>query len=203
MDVIIKTIKMKKLIFISIFLANLFVTAQTKNELFEITAKETCECINEVDLKTLSRKQIKSRLGICMLNSYGVRKDKFIQFGVNFNIDSAKNIGEEVGIKMATICPEVFTSFIEEKETEEQYSSIAGLYKKISGNDINYIHIIDENGKNQKFMWFGNFKGSNRFIEKRDSINKVIVYYKNTEYYVPKMKEYFTVKEITEIVYND
>ena len=298
---------MKKLLSIFIFLIVLLVNAQTKEELFELTAQETCDCMNEVSIKELSKNEMHSRLGICMINSYNTRKDKFLKFEVSFSSENAKSIGDEVGIKMAAICPEVFLHFIEEEtkqaneevsneiaikdevdesnedeevtevnveeassevkideskeeevtevnidersnetvieaklaqvNTEEKFSKIienqtddsidavekeelnpienesivdtrsakqenlpiTGLFIRISGEELSFIHILDQNDKYQKFMWLSNFKGSNHFIENVATIQNVQVYYRNIEYFVPNMKEYYTVREVVEI----
>ena len=191
---------MKKIIFISIFLISIISHSQTKEELLDLVANETCECINMDELDNLSNAELEMKLGLCMMESYSKRSEKFKDFGIgNGSVESAEELGELVGMKMAFICPKVFSSFIENEDLEELEKSHTGIIKSISGNDFNYVYLEDENNKTHKFLWLRNFEGSSGLMINSKIKSKVVVYYINIECFIPKMNDYYSLKEITKI----
>ncbi len=201
---------MIKEIILSIFILNFTILfAQTEEEAYEILANETCECINKIGLNK-DKTEIQRNLGICMLNSFEKNKEKFEKENLNLKMNdyqSGKALGEKVGVKMAVICPEVFMAFMDEDTVDEyndsttKFTSILGVIKSISDGDVSYITIIDSDNKKQKFIWLRNFEGSDKIIENEKAVigKKVKIEFVNTECYIPKMKEYYMLKEIVKM----
>lgn len=194
---------MKSIYFIALFLITITVNAQTKEELFESFANETCECILEEKLDSMTKDEVKRALGLCMLDGYEKEKEKFLNYGVKFDsYESGIKLGKLVGVEMALICPEVFKVFIDDKdaaEEEEPIKFFTGTIKSISGDDFNYVYLEDENNKTHKFLWLRNFEGSSRLMENSKLKSKVIIYFENIECFIPKMNDYYSLKEITKI----
>ena len=197
---------MKKVIVIIVLIFGFLSHAQTKDELLSIMANETCECINK-EGDNLSKEEIQMKLGVCMLKSYNKRKDKFIAAGVKFDsYESGRKLGEQVGYKMAEICPEVFMSFVDDATTQsttktESVTSINGNIESITGDDFSFVNLKDENGKTHQFLWLRNFEGSAELMENPKLKTKVIIHYESIECYVPKMNDYYSFNEITKIEY--
>lgn len=196
---------MKKIIIIIVFIFGIYSSAQTKDELISIMANETCECINK-EGDNLSKQEIQTKLGVCMLKGYNKRKEKYIAVGIKFDsYESGRKLGEQVGYKMAKICPEVFQSFVDEavntksSNVTKSVTSISGNIESITGDDFSFVYLKDENGKTHKFLWLRNFEGSAKLMENSKLKSKVIIHYKNIECYIPKMNDYYSLKEITKI----
>ncbi len=200
---------LKKITLLIVILNFTSLSAQTEEEAYEILATETCECINKKGLDK-TKEEIKTNLGICMLNSLGKNKAKFEKANLHFKMNdyqSGRALGEKVGVQMAVICPEVFMTFIDEATTDRHDDSavkltiVSGVIKSISDGDISYITIIDSNNKKQRFIWLRNFEGSDKIIENEKAVigRKVKIEFVNTECYIPKMKEYYMQKEIVKM----
>ncbi len=202
---------LKKIILLTVILNFTSLFAQTEDEAYVILANETCECISKKGLD-MTKDQIKANLGICMLSSLGRNKEKFEKANLHISMndyESGRALGEKVGVKMAVICPEVFMTFMDE-ETEGEYddddtatksTTISGVIKSISDGDVSYIAIFDLNNKVQQFIWLRNFEGSDKIIENEKAVigKKVKIEFVNTECYIPKMKEYYMLKEIVKM----
>lgn len=194
---------MKEVILIIALTFGLFSNAQTKDELIAIMSNETCECVNKKG-DNLSKEEVQTQLGVCMLKSYNMRRQKFLDAGIMFDsYESGRKLGEQVGFKMAKICPEIFHHFINKKTEKltknETTNSTTGHITSITGDDFSFVNLKDENGKTHKFLWLRNFEGSAKLMENSKLKSKVIIHYKNIECYIPKMNDYYSLKEITKI----
>ena len=114
-------------------------------------------------------------------------------------------LGEAVGIKMAAICPKIFSYLIEEKRAKEEQLEIIGKLKSIIEGDFNYVIVKDNNGREQKLIWLRYFKGSDDLIENMGKLagKKVRIVYADLECYSPKAKSYVKQKEIIELIFEE
>lgn len=197
---------MKKIIIVLLLITFNSSFSQTKkDDLLVKVAEKTCECIDgNLDGKSVNELQL--FFGLCIMKSYNPFKEEFKKIDATYNYESYEELGEEVGIKLIEICPDNFSQIFENEDfiesiydDNEKPNTLSGKFLSISGEEFNYINIKDENGKKQRFLWLKNFEGSERFINKPKSIKKIKVYYQNSECYIPKMKAYFMIKEVTKI----
>lgn len=202
-----KQINMKNLIIGTLLLLPLLTMAQ--ETIFERAARETCEYINGEEFKNTSSEELTTKLGVFIIKFYGDNKEEFKKEGYELDFskgrDAGVEFGEKVGIEMVSYCPEALIKLSEseafdDEEADEFY--ITGELNKIEGDEFSTIVILDSDNKRQKFLWLGNFEGSEKLID-YESIKgmSVKVTYKNTECYSPKLKEYIIRKEIVEIEY--
>ena len=199
-------------------LTPLLLVAQTDKQ-YEQLAQATCACASKKDLKGMSKSAVSMELGMCMLSSLEVLPEKDRK---NFDFtDPAKGkaIGEKIGMKMATFCPKtimtVASSMSEEtnsdSSTPPQMSknqdmppppvSVEGKIKEVIEGDFVTLVLVETNGREHKLIWEKKFMGDDPFVANPQNLkNKdVAVKYYMSERYLPKMREYFSLKHISEL----
>lgn len=209
---------MKKIITLCILCMTIMVSAQskdTKEQLLEDVTKDTCECISGKNIEGLTPKELEMQLGLCLINSFGKFKsriDKHMNVSLD-NPDSLEKFGQEVGLKMLTVCPDTFMSFaqdmIEEELNDDSYTikEVPSNLKVVSGNVVelkkDQFNILSFKGTNKrmyKLLWMEYFEGQELLSEFKKLKNKEIkVSFENKEMYDPKLKDYRTYKVLRKI----
>ena len=197
----------KKILLLGVVLFTLILSAQEAT--LDKIAKETCEYLNEVDFKSLSKKDLEIKLGIQIIKLYSKYekelKSEGLEFELNEDQKGIESYAEKVAFSMIKFCPEVLAAFADDGEDEmEEVESILyleGEIKKISGEELYVIEIKDISGKTQKFLWLNNFEGSDELIEldKKVKGKKVKIFYEDVEYFSPKLKEYIVRKKVSKV----
>lgn len=186
--------------------ASKYVNAQ--ESALEKLGKETCEYFsaNTEEISKLSSEEKTAKLGLQMLALYGKYEKELNKEGIKVdfgNQKSAEKLGEQIGLKMAKYCPEILVTLFGEMTEEEEGDefSIKGVLKKVEGDELSILVIKDNNSKTQKFVWLDNFEGSDDLIENLGDLEnkKVEVFYKNLEFFSPKLKEYIVRKKISKL----
>jgi hypothetical protein len=188
--------------------------AQEKEDVLDIVAKKTCEYLNSEEVKDLKGDELAMKMGLKMFALYGEYKKELNKAGVTFDpndaAESGRKLGERIGMVMVKFCPDALMALAGgdkglvdiDEEPKEEFKSIEGTIKSVDGDDIVTLAIKDVYGKTQKFIWLSNFKGSDRLIEATKVKGIYVkVFYKDIEVYSPKLKEYVTRKQITQIEY--
>ncbi len=188
----------KTLITILLFPIATLVAAQ---DVYVKIAEETCACISKNDLSKSSKQEIEIQLGLCMLESANNNK---LEVDMKDNAQMTK-LGEAVGLKMAAICPKIFTYLIEAKKVKEEQLEIVGKLKSIIEGDFNYVVVKDDAGREQKLIWLRYFKGSDDLMDNVGKLagKKVRIKYADLECYSPKAKSYVKYKEIVELMFEE
>jgi hypothetical protein len=187
-----------KFIFSVVFL--FFYVFSSAQDAFDKMAQETCACINKLDLPKLTKDEVETKLGLCMMEAASNQK---------YDIDitdpeAGRKFGEKVGAKMATICPKVFIYLLDEDRTPaEPAKKIEGTIKKIVEGEFNYLLVKDSNGREVKFIWLRYFKGSEELLENVSKLEgkRVTIAFEEVECYSPQAKSYLVMKEIRELVF--
>ena len=122
-----------------------------------------------------------------------------------------EKLGENVGLQMAFICPEVFLLLTEEEgsttkkasKTEVASKTKSGIIEGFDGKEVKYLLVKDDNGRINKFLWLRSFSGDADLIKMgRDALGeKVKVTYEEIEIYNPELGEYIKRKEIRSITF--
>ena len=193
----------------------LVVSAQSKDpkeQLLEDVTKDTCECISEKNIEGITPKELEEQLGLCLINSFGKFKkriDKHMDVSLD-NPDSLEKFGQEVGLKMLTVCPDTFMSFAQdilEEELEAEVvevpsktDSVTGKVQKLTKDQFNMITFKGINKRTYKLLWLEYFEGQELLNDlKKLKKNQVKVTFENVEMYDPKMEDYRTYKVIRKI----
>ncbi len=171
-------------------------------------ARAACSCLESKNLSD-DYEKLKIEAGMCILTYYQQHSDAVNEyFGIDeFNGDTGRKIGEKLGVKMVTICPDLVVKLGQSKiaadEGEEGPSTytINGKVVKMEGQDLITYHVKADDGKTYKVLWYRNFPGSEELVEDPKSIvgKKVNVTVEDVECYIPKAKGYYSVKEIRKI----
>lgn len=201
---------MKK-VFLSIILLSTFHTGYSQDALTVVT-KEVCSCTEgkKETLKTATPDGLKMQLGLCILTSYTAHKTEIVaQYGEVMEKDGAmEKLGEDIGMKMVTICPDVLMSIaaiggFDEDEvatpvTEEK--KIEGEISEIKTEQFVTIQVKDKNARAHNFLFLDYFETASLYTNgeiKKGS--KIIVTYSEYEMFDAKEKEFRYYKVITQL----
>lgn len=165
-------------------------------DVHKIVANETCACLQQKDISKLkNRTEVEMAMGFCMLESAG-RQNLDIDLS---DQEAMRKFGEKVGVQMALICPEVFSSFF--KDGQDEPALLSGQVKSVDVGEFVYINFKEDGGKEHRLIWTRYFPGSDDFMDNPKKLvgKKVNVAFAGAEFYSPKSKAYFIAKEITEL----
>ena len=207
-----KTIKIALVLLIGF---HLNAQKKSKEEVLDLMAEDTCECISKKKLKvsdSMEEKEI--ALGLCLFSSFNEHKSKS-KYYKKKSLDDIEEIGEEVGMVMAGKCADDFLSIFSSEELVEIVSDddedTIGV-KNSNGDDlfievelvsmnndaISYIETKDDFDKNHIFLITEEFEGYE--LLKKSSFGKSFsITYKEVEFFDLSEKQYITKKVITNL----
>jgi hypothetical protein len=185
----------------------LFVTASlSAQEYLEKIANETCSCSKSVP-DSLETRRLYLELGSCMLKAAGpykkqLKKDHAIDLDDIEN--GPMNLGKVVGLKMATICPDMLMKFGNKKKEGEktpEYESFQGRVTKIEKDFFVIFSINDNAGKSLKFYWLTNTESNIELVNKYEQLfdKDVKVKYHVMNLFDPKINDYRNFNVIDKI----
>ena len=182
----------------------LFVSAANAQDVLDIMAKETCDCIvaKNLDIKNLSSEKLQTEFGICALQSYGKHKEAYDKVSPSDigNTDSMHKLGENLAIKMLGLCPDVIMGLAKDSETETPVASpsIEGTIIEFVTEQFVTIKVKDKNQRLHNFIILDYFDTASLYtdglIKKKDNI---IVSYSEIELYDAKTKEFRYYKVVS------
>lgn len=197
---------MKKIVF-AIALSLFFLDAKSQ-DIVDVIAKEVCSCVNEKkeSFSGANAEKIQMQLGLCIISSASKHeKEVTAKYGNAMQADGMmEKLGEDVGIKMAGICPDVFMLFAdmefdeESTETEEApVLTMEGKIVEIKPEQFLTIIVKDSSGRTHTLLMLTFFETSNLLIENKLKKNdKVSIEYWEQEFYDPKAKDFRYYKGI-------
>lgn len=194
-----KIYKMKK---IAIIIFSIFGLTAYSQDVYEIMAKETCDCITKknIDLDKSSSQVIQAQLGGCMLTSYSAHKNEMkpedrVEYG---DSEGMRKLGENVALKMLNSCPDIImklgNQYIDKKSKGDiiiDNNIIKGQFLESKSNDFLTITVKDSSGRIYSFVLLTFFENSNLITDnllKKDQ--KVEVEYVEQEFYDVKSKDF-------------
>jgi len=192
---------MKRLVVFLLLFASTMVNAQ---DVMEIMAKETCECITAkgLDYKNVSSENLQMEFGICAMNIYGKHKeayDKISPFDIG-DTESMRKFGESLAMKMLSTCPEIIMGLANDTPSLEPATSptIEGNITEFVTEQFVTIKVKDKNQRLHTFIILDYFDTASLYtdgiIKKKDN---VIVSYSEIELYDAKAKEFRYYKVIS------
>jgi hypothetical protein len=197
------------LIFVQIGFAQEVISVSPKQlpnlpeSLIEKISDDSCECMTGNSLNDMNQSQIEMQMGVCILQSVGKFKTEIESYlGQQSIIDiMTEQFGEQVGIKMALVCPQIFMFFsnYSEGSMEMAYAVELGKIKSIEKKQFNMVNLEMYDGSVLKFLWLWEFDGS-EILTKNQYKNKwVNIFYSTLEFYDPDLKKYVPYKVIEAI----
>ncbi|WP_447637166.1 hypothetical protein [Flavobacterium microcysteis] len=197
---------MKKSLFV--FILSLFYMNAKSQDILDVITKEVCSCANEKKemLKNAAPKKVQMQLGLCIVSSFSSHEKEIVAKHGNLRETEGamEKLGRDVGMKMASVCPDVFMLFadiVSEEETEEVGEvpalTIEGKIVEIKQEQFLTIIAKDNSGRSHTFLVLTYFEDSNLLIENELKKNdKVSVEYWEQEFYDPKAKDFRYYKVI-------
>ena len=202
---------MKQLLLLTLLsLFTLTLGAQdSKDKYLTDAAGSVCKCMeDQADDPAASPEMA---LGLCMITYVQQDQERYEEwFGpLDYSDESAmESLGEELGIKMLTVCPNTLMSVIgameengtldldddEDEVVVEQ--SFTGSFTKMTGEDLVTLSFKQDNGRPVKLLWMGYFPGS-EMVEGGKLKGDVLVSYKMVEVYSAASGEYQMRRVIT------
>jgi hypothetical protein len=196
---------MKKSLFV--FVLSLFCLNAKSQDILDVITKEVCSCANEKKdiLKDAASEKAQMQLGLCIISSFSSHeKEVTAKYGNVMEAEGAmEKLGGDVGIKMASVCPDVLMMFADMEsefgeETEEIPAlTLEGKIIEIKPEQFLTVIVKDNSGRNHTFLVLTFFEDSNLFIENKLKKNdKVSVQYWEQEFYDAKVKDFRYYKVI-------
>lgn len=196
---------MKKSLFV--FVLSLFCLNAKSQDILDVITKEVCSCANEKKdmLKDAASEKVQMQLGLCIISSFSSHeKEVTAKYGNVMEAEGAmEKLGGDVGIKMASVCPDVLMMFADMEsefgeETEEIPAlTLEGKIIEIKSEQFLTVIVKDNSGRNHTFLVLTFFEDSNLFIENKLKKNdKVSVQYWEQEFYDAKAKDFRYYKVI-------
>jgi hypothetical protein len=196
---------MKKIFLLIVLFFNHVTYSQ---DVLNIIAKETCECLNAKKAKSenFTGKELKTAVGLCIIKSYSDHSSEFKgEEKVKFNDkDGMSKLGEDVAVKMLGICPEMIIE-LGKYETDDvadakEDAFILGEMIDIQSEQLTTLQIKDQNGRKYNFILLTYFDTAplltNNEIKKKD---KLKVSYTEIELFDSKAKEFRYFKILTKL----
>ncbi|PZO32322.1 MAG: hypothetical protein DCE86_07720 [Flavobacteriaceae bacterium] len=176
-------------------------------DILDVITKEVCSCANEKKdmLKDAASEKVQMQLGLCIISSFSSHeKEVTAKYGNVMEAEGAmEKLGGDVGIKMASVCPDVLMMFADMEsefgeETEEIPAlTLEGKIIEIKPEQFLTVIVKDNSGRNHTFLVLTFFEDSNLFIENKLKKNdKVSVQYWEQEFYDAKARDFRYYKVI-------
>lgn len=206
----------KKITLIVLAFATNIITAQelTKDDLLNIMAQETCDCINarNVDFANIDSDKLELELGMCILESYGNHKndaDKLLN--VSFDDEnSLVQLGEDVAFKMMNKCSDVLMAIAGTYVEDDEFGdvpppppgpknmddlSIEAQLVSLNNDAVSYIVVSDEFDKEHTFIVSEQFEDYS-LLKKSNYKKNFRIFYKEVDYFDLSERRYVKKKVI-------
>lgn len=191
--------------FITLLLLLLSISVYSQ-EFHEQLAIESCECVAQIDLESLTYEQREVQLGVCLIVSLGkFSKELENTYGKTFiDFDEKEQIllFEKVGFKMWEICPVNMMNFSDDfafHDSEDFPSVEFGKISTIQQNQFNTVVLRLGDGSLNNFLWLWDFEGSDILIEKEYIDKWINIFYIEAPMYNPETSSYVNYKIIDKI----
>ena len=104
------------LILVILFGVNSYAQKKSKEEVVELMAEDTCECIAKKKISKTDKMEDKEvALGLCLIESFNAHNSKSRYYSKK-TLEDIEEVGEDVGVAMAGICVEDFLSMFSSEE---------------------------------------------------------------------------------------
>lgn len=193
--------------FFTVFLFGLiFCLPLNAQNIYQKVAEHTCSCLGEKTPEELQAGNVEIQLGLCVMAGVYLHKEEFDQVfgGKSLKEIDMEKFGEDVGMEMLNICPQIFLNFVNTDDDEEADDDFSGIeLGKITGiekKQFNVVNLESGDGSILKFLWLWDFTGSEMLIDGSYKDKWLNVVYSNVELYDAQKATYVVFKVIEAIV---
>jgi len=175
-------------------------------EVLDKIAGDACSCMAAKDLSPTDQEALQMEVSMCLMQKIGNYQSQLQeQLNVDFSNQAAlQEMGQKVGMKMASICPETMMKIAQVQASGsgsvsvESVSRLEGTVVGVEGDEFTLIAVKDAGGRTQKFLWLRYFEGSDAFLKNPEALvgKKVRLSYAPLEAFSPKLNEYLQRNEI-------
>ncbi|NHN26829.1 hypothetical protein FIA58_014180 [Flavobacterium jejuense] len=172
----------------------------------EKIAKETCECTSKLDTASMNGSDLELNFGLCMLESYNKHINEFTD---NEKLDFENNaqmekFGEEIALKMLTICPDMILKLGDGYKNEDTVSddlTIEGVFNGTKAETFFNVIIKEESGKTTKLILLDYFDNAYLIQDKLIKNNQTVkVTYYEAKLFDSKTNSFVVTKILTNII---
>lgn len=193
---------MKTILLLIFTVFSLNLTAQNDEQIQKI-AQSTCECLSEKNLEGKTQQEIEVQFGFCILGSVSKNKKEFDEMygGKSIMEIDMEKFGEEIGLQLAGLCPDVFMNLDLGPDEEESVELNVELGKIISieKKQFNTINLEIGDGSVLKFLWLWDFEGSDILIKNQCKNKWINIFYSSLLLYDAEKKSYVNYKVIERV----
>lgn len=173
-------------------------------------AKNICHKLKDFSIANKNKKQIEFEFGAMLITSamdYAPQIEKELGIDIKKEIgnqEAMENLGIEIGILLATECPESFAKVVGVHDGVQgstdslEVELISGKIVKVSKENFVVFHVKGDNGILHKFYWVGNIESNIDLpseYKKLKGKNVFIGFHKNI-IFDTKIDAYRTINEI-------
>jgi hypothetical protein len=206
--------KVTLLILVVLFGSSALAQKKSKEEVAELMAEDTCECISKKKFdKSDDTEEKEMALGLCLFDSFNKHKSKSRYYSKK-TLNDIEEIGEDVGFIMATTCADDFLSIFSSEELVEivgddedevgldaSTDSVLTIEVELvtMNNDaISYFEAKDDFDKTHIFLITEEFEGY-ELLKKSNFGKSYTATFKEVELFDLSEKQYITKKVITKL----
>ena len=195
--------KIKILIILFVSISNITFSQDYMDDI----ATKGCECLKSLP-DSLENTRFNMELGACMIEAAKTYKKKLKRdYDIDFEkIDTqGEELGRLVGIRMATICPDILVKAAERsnksKEEDVAKNIIEGKVTNIIDDKFVEFSIKDENGKVSKYYWLTFIESNVELTNNYKSIldENVRITFFTQEFFDGRISEYRTFNIIQKL----
>lgn len=197
---------MKSILALVLFFSiSLCATAQEDTEIYlQEAAEYVCSCYEE-KIEKGEADNAEMAVGTCMitfLEQDRARAEAAFGAFSYADVPAMTRIGEQLGVKMASICPKSLMELAGEVYGDESPTTkgeITGTLKDVSfSSQVVEVTIQEGSGRPVKLYWLEYFPGSEALLEEESLTDKTITLtYENQDVFSGTAKEYITRRVIT------
>lgn len=180
--------------------------AFSQTDTLDLISQVACDCVSKKDMSTSSN-SLKMSLGLCMMEAVKpyekyLKREHDLDLSVMGN-EEGRRMGQLLGVRMATTCPDFFTKLSESGMLDEKASSgsnsVIGKVVKIETAPFVIFHVKDENGKVWQLLWLDEFEGSSKYLYNFDKLKgeTMFITIRTEQFFDARVKEYIPKHIIT------
>ncbi len=179
--------------------------AFSQADTLDLISQVACDCVSKKDL-TGSPTSLKMSLGLCMMEAVKPY-EKYLKREHDLDLsimgeEEGRKMGQLLGVRMATTCPDFFTRISESgilNEKETTSNVITGKVTKIETSPFVIFHVKDNDGKVWQLLWLDEFEGSSKYLYNFEKLKgeTMFITIRTEQFFDARVKEYIPKHVIT------
>lgn len=150
---------------IGVFIALFFTQQVYAQDVLDILADKSCECIDRIEYEGKSEEELQVEFGLCLFaeaqdHTTELKEQYKIDFNKNPN-KAGKKLGELVGIRMVGYCPEYILALTGSQSFESARKTYRGETSSESASDDEVVAEVDSTKSEESLTVKGKIQGIN------------------------------------------